>query len=368
MLAEEILKELTAEELQEIYGKLLMSGDEKALDKLHDFLGYYNGFKGNSSPELLEIFEMEVNDPVSAEKKEKLLLDLISKGHFIYDDVTKKTGSDVAYDAYSKLDLVNYMFLTMIHHPNYNVHAKNKSGRTPLHLAAIYGHHELVPILLAKGANVRAFDLHPLTPLHIAAGNGNIEIVQLLLDAGACVNVIGRNHQIPSHLAAGQRKCEMVQLLLEKGADIEAKNQNGETLLHIAAGNGDVEMVKLLLAKNSEVNVRKNHKKIPLHVAAENGHFEIVQLLLEKGADLNARDDDGNTALHFAVGNENCALVRFLLEKGADYVKNSSNFTPLMLAESQEMKHLLRSHVEAQTSQATLGEKSASSSSQGRFR
>jgi ankyrin repeat protein len=57
----------------------------------------------------------------------------------------------------------------------------DKSGCTPLHLAAIYDNRNCVQALLAAGAHLEAVDDKGQTPLHSAASFGHVEVVEVLL-------------------------------------------------------------------------------------------------------------------------------------------------------------------------------------------
>ena len=55
-----------------------------------------------------------------------------------------------------------------------DVNAKDKYGMTPLHMAAEYGHKEIVELLFTNGANVNAKDEKDRTPLDwVAHGDWN---------------------------------------------------------------------------------------------------------------------------------------------------------------------------------------------------
>jgi hypothetical protein len=56
---------------------------------------------------------------------------------------------------------------------------------TPLHLAAYYGHRDIVAELLAHKCKVNAVNMAKKTALHVAARQGSAEICKILLDAGA---------------------------------------------------------------------------------------------------------------------------------------------------------------------------------------
>ncbi|KAI5889880.1 ankyrin, partial [Schizophyllum commune H4-8] len=60
-------------------------------------------------------------------------------------------------------------------------------GRTSLHFAAWHGHLIIVSMLLERGADVNATDVHHHTPLHDAAQKGHAEIAKLLVDRGAAL-------------------------------------------------------------------------------------------------------------------------------------------------------------------------------------
>lgn len=59
------------------------------------------------------------------------------------------------------------------------------SGRPPLHIAADYGHTEVVDYLISKGADVNAVDKHGFTPLLCACYEGHRDCAELLLNKGA---------------------------------------------------------------------------------------------------------------------------------------------------------------------------------------
>lgn len=73
---------------------------------------------------------------------------------------------------------------------NATLEARDAQGRTPLHIAVLSGHAEIVELLIEQGADVNARDLWGNTPLRRLAlvteqrGWDRSEIAQLLRDAG----------------------------------------------------------------------------------------------------------------------------------------------------------------------------------------
>lgn len=63
------------------------------------------------------------------------------------------------------------------------------SGRTPLHLASLCQHKNIVQQLLLAGADPNVQDFEGKTPLHLAAKKDDLSIVKLLVEYGAKLNL-----------------------------------------------------------------------------------------------------------------------------------------------------------------------------------
>src|SRR2546421_8127670 len=94
---------------------------------------------------------------------------------------------------------------------------------------------EIVKLLVAKGANVKARDRNKMTALHYAASTGAADIVAYLVAHGAEVNAKTNADMTPLHYAAGyapmgDKAIRTVKYLLSKGADKTVKFQ-GQSLM-----------------------------------------------------------------------------------------------------------------------------------------
>jgi cytohesin len=96
----------------------------------------------------------------------------------------------------------------------------NDYGGTPLHMAVIFCHKEIVKLLLAEGGDVNAKDWKGGTPLHIAVGIPSGELQELLTASSL--------HRL------GFRG--IAKMLIAKGANENAKADNGATPLDMASG------------------------------------------------------------------------------------------------------------------------------------
>jgi ankyrin repeat protein len=96
-------------------------------------------------------------------------------------------------------------------------------GFTPLHLAAFFGHRDLVRLFLDRGADVNARSRNETfarsnTPLHAAAANSRVDVAELLLERGADVNARDGHGFTPLALAANSKSDLLMLMLLERGA------------------------------------------------------------------------------------------------------------------------------------------------------
>jgi len=84
------------------------------------------------------------------------------------------------------------------------------------------------------------------TALMWASMYGHIEVVKLLLEAGADVNAKTIDGDTALKWASDYGHTEIVKLLLEAGADVNAKDKWGNTALVKAIDSGYIKIVKLL--------------------------------------------------------------------------------------------------------------------------
>lgn len=223
----------------------------------------------------------------------------------------------------------------------FDSNAANKSKWTPLHMAAKSGRLQSLQILLGHGARLEATTDDGRTALHVAVASGHLHAVnEILLHVYRAperrfglISMEDKSGLTAFMLAVQSDRIDIVNTLLKTSAPPEML-QGQEHALITAAKNNQGALVTLLLQSGWAVNARTEEKATALHHAAAKGHVSVMTLLLEHGADVDARDEDKRTPLHWAVASwDNAEVVRLLLETNADPGATDKNgVTPLWRA------------------------------------
>jgi ankyrin repeat protein len=244
-----------------------------------------------------------------------------------------------------------------------SVDAKEASGLTPLHVAALFGQSEVAQLLLSSGANVSLTDGEGNTALHMAAFMGRTDIVRVLLNSGADPTV--RNHlgfnsvdnvavrwnvdleayyheiekALDKPLDLNRIKAERPKILaLLTSADVASARYTPTTSIWQAVMVGNSAAVEQHIAAGSDLDMHEElGGSTPLMLAAIYGRHDIASTLIDAGADLEARNKSGGTALHQACSFCRPEIVKLLLHSGADSnATNNEDRTPLSIV-TQEL-------------------------------
>jgi ankyrin repeat protein len=202
-------------------------------------------------------------------------------------------------------------------------------GKSPLMLAAMYGHQDTLKILLGAGADPNLggdeqFEVGQTALMYIASGywaNNRAEVIRFLVEHGANINHQDAKGRTALMLAGDF--ADSVTALLEAGADPDILDNEGNTALMKAPWS--IQQL-LLRAGASQVGMQD----VTLMEAASDGNLSKVQQLLTTGANINYGD---GAALNSAAQKGNLELIDLLLQAGADANLGwKSGFTPIATA------------------------------------
>ncbi len=180
-------------------------------------------------------------------------------------------------------------------------------GSTPLHLASVQGHSQVV-LKLLKYLDIRAQNVKQETALDLVVKRlqeNNWENCITLIEVFKILLIC-----MPRVISISDMDINFVKRL-QLNSDLGRENLlwkldalHASTLLHWAAATGSAYLVQLLLVQpGMDINaVAESEKFTPLHFAARSGHTDVVKLLTaQERLSLNEEDWLGRTALQIAA-------------------------------------------------------------------
>ena len=208
--------------------------------------------------------------------------------------------------------------LTLLIEKGANIEQKDeRTGSSPLNIAAKQGQKEAIEYLIKKKANADSEDYNGKTPLDIANEKQDSEVMKLLVSKS-----VAKDGAPLLWDAARKGDLDKLKILLENGAKMEVRdNASGSTPLLIALKGGHLEAAEILMEKGAEVNIKDKTGNSPLNIAAEtfDGVTDNIALkLIGRGADVDSANMSGVSALHTASRKNKVILSKELLRKGAN--------------------------------------------------
>ena len=178
------------------------------------------------------------------------------------------------------------------------VDSVDSNGRTALHVAVALDRREQVKILLAFRCNPNLLDRTGFSPLLIAAHKGNFECVKLLLDVGADANLCKEGKRpmeyLLQHNPTDVSQCAVFGSMIEHGVSVNSRYRHDQSILAFAVAYRNPTFVALLLAKRGiEIDAQNKFGETPLHIAARLGDAELIKMLIKAGANLAIEGSSG---------------------------------------------------------------------------
>ncbi|KAI8151338.1 hypothetical protein KHU50_012198 [Colletotrichum sp. SAR 10_65] len=214
---------------------------------------------------------------------------------------------------------------------------------TPLHVAAAYGHYDVVKWLLAEGVDIDVpgklpcgclslyemrqhlgnssviWDPHDTeldsvpgmagiwTSLHLAICRGNQSIARFLVSRGASLNI--RFNRI----AEVRRIHTVAALFCPESCDPDTREA------HLGPDDIENSPNDHLDDRDPAAREQKDHNHMhAAHTAAASGKKEIFRYLIAKGVDINTLDGSNANVLHYALSESDTDMCKLVLDLGVD--------------------------------------------------
>jgi len=163
--------------------------------------------------------------------------------------------------------------------------AKDRRGRTAVHIAAHRSAYAAMQALATGGADIRAFDKDRYDAITIAAVKNDVRMLKLALKLGGDPKAVTSLYDGTALIAAAHLgHVGVVQTLIKAGAPLDHVNNLGWTALIEAVILGDggknhIACVKVLLAAGADRRIADRNGVTPLQHARRRRYGAMVKLL-----------------------------------------------------------------------------------------
>ncbi|XP_042879492.1 transient receptor potential cation channel subfamily A member 1-like [Penaeus japonicus] len=271
--------------------------------------------------------------------------------------------------------------LTRVYYTSLHLNARDKEGRTALHLAILGDSYEAMEALIESGCNLQLKDNDNNTPLHLAVIHNKVKAAGKLvmhldesgilhgdgqgrtalhlaaeLDHEMCAQILldtytrpptqrCNNGYLPIHVAARNSSVGVVRHLIKWAEERACEREmttlpdlDGNAPLHQAVQGRAIKVVEQFLKVGALISTQQLDLSTPVHLACSQGALDVVKLMFslqpqEAARVLMATDAQGMTPLHCAAMFNHFELVAFILEQGAAIdATDRKGRSPLLLA------------------------------------
>lgn len=198
---------------------------------------------------------------------------------------------------WKKLNIVN----RLLQESDIIVDAQDLNGNTALHLAISSNEGEIAKCLVAQSSCANIRNKNGCLPIHLLAIYGHIDLLGLLIEHNPGINVTGCGGKTLLHLAVQCNRLNIIKMLLQQSyIMVDAQDLSGNTALHLAVMFENIDVVRVLIKNNANIDAINGSGDTALHLVAMSDQKETMKFLVENGANVDQKNSEGKRPVDIA--------------------------------------------------------------------
>ncbi|VDM22878.1 unnamed protein product [Wuchereria bancrofti] len=189
----------------------------------------------------------------------------------------------------------------------------NNDGLTALQLAIIANQHSIVESMIHMKPSLLSSDSsYSLLPLHLAAAYGHINVLEIILKYSSDVKKTTKASRTALHFAVERwdgnadkdmQRLSCIQLLVSSGVPLNTRDCDGMTALHLAAqatqGEATISNDKIQIV----LQMKKSNMRLEELASTFRPHWPVAVMcfLIAQGADPQIRDRSGSVPFELVI-------------------------------------------------------------------
>ena len=253
---------IVADKNREIFEKIKNSKGKKLkyLKKLQIFSENQNNTKKNKNLPMIKESDNEYTE-IESKNNEESKNNIIKQAiQFIIEDKT--------------VPFKEYIYINDFMQEDMSILATKENGWNALHYSCFYGREEITESLIAlfnpSAELINGLTKDGYTPLHLACIKGHINIVRILLFLKEIdVNILQEKDGTPLHIACKKNDMQIVSILVSFKANLNLKNSNNKLPIDLTTDDNIKKIIKKAMiysSKDEENNSLTSETELSLYV------------------------------------------------------------------------------------------------------